>query len=105
MRLLLDEGTPWRLRRLLRGHDVATTQYMGWDGKDNGELLALARDEFDALVTLDRGIQYQQHITEEDVSVIVVHGTTNHVRDLEPLVPKVLEALRDLKRGQVVLIR
>ena len=94
MRLLLDEGTPWRLRHLLQGHDVATTQYMGWDGKDNGELLALARDEFDALVTLDRGIQYQQHMTEEDVGVIAVYGTTNRIRDLEPLIPQVLEALR-----------
>ena len=104
MRLLLDEGTPWRLRHLLQGHDVSTTQYMGWASKDNGELLVLARDEFDALVTLDRGIPYQQHITKEDVGIIVVYGTTNRITDLEPLIPRVLEALRDLKRGQIVRV-
>ena len=88
-----------------RRSDNSIHDSLRWDGKDNGELLALARDEFDALVTLDRGIQYQQHLTEEDVGVIAVYGTTNRIRDLEPLIPQVLEALRDLKRGQVVRIR
>ena len=77
---------------------------MGWDGKSNGELLSLARDEFDVLVTLDQSIPYQQHITEGDVSIIVLAAATNSTRDLEALAPRVLEALRDLKRGQVVHI-
>ena len=81
-----------------------TARYMGWDGKSNGELLSLARDEFDVLVTLDQSIPYQQHITERDVSIIVLAAATNSTRDLEALAPRVLEALRDLKHGQVVHI-
>ena len=104
MKLLLDESVPWDLRTLLPGHEVWTARYMGWDGKSNGALLSLARDEFDVLVTLDQSIPYQQHITERDVSIIVLAAATNSTRDLEALAPRVLEALRDLKRGQVVHI-
>ena len=104
MKLLLDESVPWDLRTLLPGHDVWTARYIGWDGKSNGELMALARDEFDVMITLDQSIPYQLHITEEDVSIIVLAAATNRTSDLEPLAPRVLEALRDLKRGQVVHI-
>ena len=42
MRLLLDEQLPRRLmHRLLEHHAAVTVQYMGWRGKQNGELLAL----------------------------------------------------------------
>ena len=60
MRLLLDESVPMQLRSLLVGHDVSTVRYMGWSSKSNGELLALARDEFDAFITLDRNLEHQQ---------------------------------------------
>ena len=104
MKLLLDESVPVQLRNLLVEHDVWSVRYRGWDSKHNGELLALARDEFDALITVDRSIPYQQNITEGDVSVIVLTATTNRIRDLEPLMPQILEVLRDLKRGQIVHI-
>ena len=64
MRLLLDEDIPYPLRHYFPEHDVRTVQYMGWDGKSNGELLALARDEFDALITLDQRIPHQHNITD-----------------------------------------
>ena len=78
---------------------------MGWLGKNNGELLALARSEFDALVTIDQSILHQQNLTERDVSAIVLVPFTNKIQDLEPLIPQVLEALQDLKRGQVIHIK
>ena len=59
MRLLLDESVPMQLRSLLVGHDVWTVRQMEWDGKSNGELLALARDEFDAFIALDRNLEHQ----------------------------------------------
>ena len=104
MRLLLDESVPVQLRFLLIGHDVQTTRYRGWESKGNGELLALARDDFDALVTNDQGIPYQQNLTGQDVAVIVLAARSNRIEDLQPLVPQVLEALRDLGRGRVVRI-
>ena len=104
MRLLLDESVPVQLRFLFSGHDVQTTRYRGWESKGSGELLALARDEFDALVTADQGIPDQQNLTGQDVAVIVLAARSNRIEDLQPLIPHVLEALRDLERGRVVRI-
>ena len=104
MRLLFDEGTPWPLRHYLPGHEVWTTQYRGWDGKSNGELLVLARDEFDVLITVDQSIPYQQNITERDVAVVILEAGTNDMEDLIPLVPELLDRLHTLRRGEVVRI-
>lgn len=104
MNLLLDEQLPRQLGPLLGGHEVATVQQMGWDGKQNGELLALARSRFDAFVTLDRNLEYQQSITDEDVPILVVIVRKNRLDYLEPLVPEILRALDDSKRGQITHI-
>ena len=36
---------------------------MGWASKRNGELLALAAAEFDAFLTVDRNLSYQQDVS------------------------------------------
>ena len=104
MRLLLDESVPMQLRSLFVGHDVSTVRYMEWSSKSNGELLALARDEFDAFITLDRNLEHQQNITERDIPIIVLIARRSRIDYLEPLVPQVLEALQNLKRGQIFRI-
>jgi predicted nuclease of predicted toxin-antitoxin system len=71
MRLLLDESIPVKLRRALPNHDVRTVVEMGWSGVKNGKLLALAADEFDALVTVDKNLPYQQNLNTLPVAVIV----------------------------------
>ena len=40
MKILLDENLPHAFRRLLPGHEVFTTAFMGWTGLESGELLA-----------------------------------------------------------------
>ena len=101
MRLLLDESVNWRLLRHLPGHDTQTTKQMGWDGKQNGELLELARTEFDALITRDQGIPQEQNLTKADVAVLVLYPRSNSIRDLEPLAQGILEAVNSTPRGQV----
>ena len=104
MRLLLDEQVPRRLKQLLAGHEAWTVREMGWDSKSNGELLALARHEFDAFITLDRNLEYQQNITESDLPIIVLIPRRSNMEHLSPLAPRVLEVLNDLKRGDVIHI-
>ena len=54
MRVLLDENLPHTLRQLFENPiEVITVSYRGWTGKENGELLRLAADEFDAFITMD----------------------------------------------------
>ena len=83
MRLLLDEQVPRRLKRSFAGHNVQTVTDVGWNGKSNGELLALARDEFDAFITLDRKLEYQQNITEKDIAIIVLITRRNDIEYLQ----------------------
>lgn len=62
MRILLDHGVPARLRDSLRDHTVATAYEMGWAGLDNGTLLISTEAAFDALVTRDQNLRYQQNL-------------------------------------------
>ncbi len=105
MQILFDESVTWALRPILLGeHEVATAKYLGWDSKSNGELMTLARDKFDVLITADQSIPYQQNITEADVAVVVLVARRNSFEYLAPLVPQILEALPNLKRGEIIRI-
>ena len=104
MRLLLDESVPDNLRFLFLVDEAITSHYMLWAGKPDSDVLALAKDRFDAIITCDQSIPYQQNITGEGVAVIVLHGRTNTMEDLAPLIPKVLDALQTISRGQVLHI-
>ena len=96
MRLLLDESVPHRLKRSLPGHAVRTVVEMGWGGVRNGELLARAANEFDALVTVDKNLQYQQNLDALPIAVIVLDAKSNELPYLLPLIPKLEEALANL---------
>ena len=104
MRLLLDETLDVRLRHQFVGHDARTVSFMGWKSKSNGELLALARDMFDAIITSDRAMVTEQTLAKHDVPVIILFAPSNDIRDHEPLVPRILETLITVRRGQIYRI-
>lgn len=104
MRLLLDECVPKRLKRELLGHDVQTVQDMGWAGIKNGALLKLADGQFDALLTVDQGIEYQQNLSGLMISVVVMLAASNDVDDLRPLLPSVEQALASLRTGATMRV-
>jgi len=97
MKLLLDENLPHRLRRELQGHDCYTVVYMGWAGRKNGRLLeAAAAGGFDALLTKDTNLEYQQNLTNLPLAVVVIHAVSNDFEDVEPLIPALLASLATL---------
>ena len=59
---------------------------MGWSGVKNGELLVLAATGFDAFVTVDKNLPYQQNLTALPVSVVVLDASSNELPALLPLV-------------------
>ena len=63
MRVLLDEQLPLDLASLLRGHVVETVTRRGWAGIKNGELLSRMSGPDDVLITMDRGIEFQQRVS------------------------------------------
>ena len=96
MRLLLDESVPVRLRLHIKGHAVQTVAEMGWLGVKNGRLLDLAASQFDAFVTVDKNLQYQQNLTKLPVSVIVLDAHSNELHVLLQLLPQLESMLRNL---------
>jgi predicted nuclease of predicted toxin-antitoxin system len=90
MRLLLDESLPWRLARLMVGHEVTSVQRMGWAGLKNGALLRTASTAHDALITADQNLQYQQNLVALPIAVFVLVARSTAYSDLAPLVPDLL---------------
>ena len=104
MRLLLDESLPRPLANLLIGHDVRTVAEMGWASLNNGALLRQAGSEFDALLTADQNIEFQQNLKALPLAVVVLIADSNRLESLEPLVPRVLQVLATLDLKALVRV-
>ena len=77
MRVLFDQGTPVPLRQHLPNHSIRTAFELGWSALKNGELLARAEAEgFEALVTTDRNLKYQQNLAERRIAIVVLSTTS-----------------------------
>lgn len=105
MRLLLDESVPARLARALPLHEVRTVVGMGWSGVKNGRLLALAADGFDAFITVDKNLPYQQNLAALPVAVVVLDAPSNELHALLPLVPVLEARLTTLEPRVCVVVR
>jgi hypothetical protein len=103
MRLLLDENLPKRLKQDLKEHEIYTAADQGWTGISNGKLLELLiKNQFDALLTFDKNLQYQQNFEKYTISVIVLNASDNSYATLKNLVDKIKSALTsELKAGPI----
>lgn len=102
MKLLLDENLPHQLRYELPEHDCVTVTYMGWSGIENGELLSRATAEgFEAVLTKDANVEYQQDLARLPIAVVVLHAESNDLEDIRPLLPALHGALSNLPARQV----
>ncbi len=104
MRILLDENLPRKLKQAFPGHLVTTVGEMGWSGRKNGDLLKLAEEVFEVLVTVDKGIQYQQNFTDRQLILVTLIVVQNKISYLLPLIPRVLKELQVATPGQVINI-
>jgi hypothetical protein len=75
---------------------------MGWVGVENGELLRRAASAgFDALVTKDAGVEYEQNLVNLPIAVVILHARSNDIDDLRPLLPALLVALAGLSPNEI----
>jgi predicted nuclease of predicted toxin-antitoxin system len=72
MKVLLDACVPRPLRRFLPGHTVRVVQEMGWGQLKNGVLLKEAELQFDAFITTDQNLKYQQKVVGRKLAVLVL---------------------------------
>ena len=101
--MLLDECVDRRLAAGIQGHDVKTVPEAGWAALKNGDLLSRAQQEFDALVTTDRNLPFQQDLSRFSIAIIVLRAQSNRVVDLRRLIPELL-ALPGARRGAVTWV-
>jgi len=104
MRVLLDECVTRYLKRDFTGHEVFTIEEAGFKGLKNGRLLQAASGEYDALVTVDQNLRYQQNLNTIALAIIVLKARRSTYPMLRPLMPKVLEALAKITPGEVVVV-
>lgn len=76
MRILFDQGTPVPLRRALASHDIATAFERNWGTWRNGDLLRAAEAEgFDAIITTDQNLRYQQNLVGRRLAILALLTT------------------------------
>jgi len=101
VKILLDECVDRRFAREIEGHEVVTVPQAGWAGIKNGELLTRAQTQFDAFVTVDRNLAFQQNTPQFTIAVVVLEAPTNRLKDLRPLLPKLQQILPIAPKGEV----
>jgi predicted nuclease of predicted toxin-antitoxin system len=95
MRILFDQGTPAPLRKFLAPHTISTAAEMGWSDLENGDLIAAAEKEFDAFVTTDKNIGYQQNLSGRSLAILVLPTTSW---------PKLKERTSEISKAMDVLV-
>lgn len=95
MKILFDQGTPVPLRHALGAHDISTAFERGWQQLQNGELLTAAENaEFDAIITTDQNLRYQQNLAGRRVAIVVLSTTDwRRIRAHTDMVLRTIEAL------------
>jgi hypothetical protein len=67
-------------------------------------MLALAAQEFDVFVIVDRNLSFQQNLVSFPIAVVVLQAKTNRLADLRPLVPGLLSTIESAAPGGVQLV-
>jgi predicted nuclease of predicted toxin-antitoxin system len=95
MRLLLDENVPRKLKQDLQGYDVYTVRELRQNGNEDEDVLQfLIAFNFDALITCDKNLRFQQNLTRYPTPVIVLDTYTNAYPILKSTIPNLLKALK-----------
>ena len=100
MKILFDECMPQPLRRRLAEFEISTAQEMGWGRVKNGDLLKLAEDKFDAFLTSDQQLKYQQNLKGRKLAILVL--STNRWPQVKARTQEIIAAVLALKPGYYV---
>ncbi|MEO6404626.1 MAG: DUF5615 family PIN-like protein [Ferruginibacter sp.] len=105
MKLLLDENLPKRLKLDFSEYEIYTVAEQNWRGIKNGELLKLLRkNNFTALLTFDKNLQYQQNFITYPITVFVLSARINSYEELSKLTPRLKEYFRKASFSPGVVI-
>jgi predicted nuclease of predicted toxin-antitoxin system len=102
MRVLLDECLPRKLKNAFRMHECRTAPEAGFAGIKNGTLLRLAETAaFDVLLTMDKGLEYEQNLRGRRIAVVIIRAKSNRLADILPHVPACVAAIGSARAGEL----
>lgn len=107
MKVLLDENIDVRFRFAFdgSGHEVFTTEYMGWKGVKNGALLRLMAEQgFDVLIAVAKSLPYQQNQQNVPTKVVILDVRRNVLPSLQRFVPELLRLFSEPLRRDVITL-
>lgn len=100
MNVLLDACVPRLVRKFLSKHTVRTAQEMNWGELKNGALLKEAEAQFNAFVTTDKNLKYQQNLAGRKLAILVL--PTNDWKVLKEHPTEIATAVDKLNPGDFV---
>jgi hypothetical protein len=103
VKILFDQGTPAPLRRTLASHFIATAFEMGWAELENGDLLAAAEQPFNAIITTDKNLRYQQNLSRRKLAILVLPTTS--WPEIQKHLARVSAAVDNLKPGDYIELK
>lgn len=102
--MLLDSNLPRAFASLLPGHRTETTHQRRWSDLDDGPLLDAAELQFDAFITMDQSLRYQQNLRGRSLRIVLIRAPSNRLTALAPSGPLVLSALAEMTAGELRII-
>jgi hypothetical protein len=84
---------------------VRTVQEENWTSHSNGELLGLAQDRFDVLLTADRRLQFQQNLARFSIGVVVILTVSLRYRSIRVAIEPIRAALAVVKPGELLQVQ
>ena len=100
MKVLLDACVPRPPRKYLPGHTISTAQEMGWGQLKNGALLRAAEPQFDARITTDQSLPYQQNVAGKNLAILVL--PSNDWPTIGSKTDEIAAKVATLKPGDIV---
>ena len=104
-RVLLDENLPKRLKKYFSSAlFVTTVPDLGWQSKENGELLtAMSSENLTVLVTADQNLRYQQNLEKFGISIVVIRTYDTRLNELIPHVEQIEQSIMALPPNEQVV--
>jgi predicted nuclease of predicted toxin-antitoxin system len=99
VRILLDGNLPRAFATLLPGHRVDTVHARRWSDLDDGALLDAAAAAYEAFITMDQSLRFQQNLRGRALRIVLIRAPRNTLPALAPVAPRVLEALASMGPG------
>lgn len=94
MKILLDNCVDIHAKTLFLDHQVQHVLDLGWDALSNGNLLAAAAEaHFDAMVTVDKNLRYQQNLDKLPLPVIELDVLKNRIAEIIKFAPFIPQAI------------